>query len=117
MNTSTQQIKNIIENLNINYKYGDMIDFVSTDSTKLNRVRVFGSLAQGSDDNSNKTNSIVSREGEQQGSTNVPNSGVNSDTNPYNSGFATVDNMKNTRFELTKDGIRDYNSSSKYPKS
>ncbi|MBC5641200.1 immunoglobulin-like domain-containing protein, partial [Clostridium lentum] len=105
-NMSGIQIKNIIENLNINYEYGDMIDFVSTDSTKLNRVRVFGSLAQGSDDNSNKTNSTVSREGEQQGNTNVPNSGVNSDTNPYNSGFATVDNMKNTRFELTKDGIK-----------
>ena len=105
-NMSGIQIKNIIENLNINYKYGDMIDFVSTDSTKLNRVRVFGSLAPGSDNNSNKTNSTVSREGEQQGNTNVPNSGVNSDTNPYNSGFATVDNMKNTRFELTKDGIK-----------
>ena len=105
-NMSGIQIKNIIENLNINYEYGDMIDFVSTDSTKLNRVRVFGSLAQGSDNNSNKTNSTVSREGEQQGNTNVPNSGVNSDTNPYNGGFATVDNMKNTRFELTKDGIK-----------
>ncbi|MFQ6883996.1 immunoglobulin-like domain-containing protein, partial [Clostridium sp.] len=105
-NMSGIQIKNIIENLNINYEYGDMIDFVSTDSTKLDRVRVFGSLAQGSDNNSNKTNSTVSREGEQQGNTNVPNSGVNSDTNPYNSGFATVDNMKNTRFELTKDGIK-----------
>ena len=105
-NMSGIQIKNIIENLNINYEYGDMIDFVSTDSTKLNRVRVFGSLAPGSDNNSNKTNSTVSREGEQQGNTNVPNSGVNSDTNPYNSGFATVDNMKNTRFELTKDGIK-----------
>ena len=105
-NMSGIQIKNIIENLNINYEYGDMIDFVSTDSTKLNRVRVFGSLAQGSDDNSNKTNSTVSREGEQQGNTNVPNSNANAVTNPYNDGFATVDNMKNTRFELTKDGIK-----------
>ena len=105
-NMSGIQIKNIIENLNINYEYGDMIDFVSTDSTKLNRVRVFGSLAPGSDNNSNKTNSTVSREGEQQGNTNIPNIGVNSNTNPYNSGFTTVDNMKNTRFELTKDGIK-----------
>ena len=105
-NMSGIQIKNIIENLNINYKYGDMIDFVSTDSTKLNRVRVFGSLAPGSDDNSNKTNSTVSRESEQQGNTNVPNSNANAVTNPYNDGFATVDNMKNTRFELTKDGIK-----------
>ena len=105
-NMSGIQIKNIIENLNINYEYGDMIDFVSTDSTKLNRVKVFGSLAQGSDDNSNKTNSTVSREGEQQGNTNIPNSNANAVTNPYNSGFATVDNMKNTRFELTEDGIK-----------
>ena len=50
-NASGIEIKNAIEKLDINYQYGDMIDFVSTDNTKLNRVRIFVNLAPDSDNN------------------------------------------------------------------
>ena len=105
-NMSGIQIKNIIENLNINYEYGDMIEFVSTDPTKLNRVRIFGSLVPDSDDNRDKTNNTTSRNGETEGSTNIPSDSVTNNTNPYNKGFVNSDNMKNTRFQLTKDGLK-----------
>ena len=97
-NVSGIQIKNAIEKLDINYEYGDMIDFVSTDSTKLNRVRIFGELAPESDNNSNKstTNDTVSKNQDSN----------DSETNPYKTGFSTVDNMINTRFELTQGGLK-----------
>ena len=97
-NVSGIQIKNAIEKLDINYEYGDMIDFVSTDSTKLNRVRIFGELAPESDNNSNKstTNDTVSKNQDSN----------DSETNPYKIGFSTVDNMINTRFELTQGGLK-----------
>lgn len=105
-NASGIEIKNAIEKLNINYEYGDMIDFISTDNTKLKRVRIFGNLAPGSDNNTDKTNNTSSKTGEHDESANVPSDNVNVETNPYKNGFINSDNMKNTRFELTENGLK-----------
>ena len=105
-NASGIEIKNAIEKLDINYQYGDMIDFVSTDNTKLNRVRIFGNLAPGSDNNTDKTNNTSSKTGEHDDSANVPSDNVNAETNPYKNGFINSDNMKNTRFQLTENGLK-----------
>lgn len=105
-NASGIEIKNAIEKLNINYEYGDMIEFISTDNTKLNRVRIFGNLAPGSDNNTDKTNNTSSKTGEHDESANVPSDNVNVETNPYKNGFINSDNMKNTRFELTENGLK-----------
>ena len=105
-NASGIEIKNAIEKLDINYQYGDMIDFISTDNTKLNRVRIFGNLAPDSDDNTDKTNNTSSKTGEQDESANVPSDNVNAETNPYKNGFTNSDNMKNTRFQLTENGLK-----------
>ena len=105
-NASGIEIKNAIEKLDINYQYGDMIDFISTDNTKLNRVRIFGNLAPDSDDNTDKTNNTSSKTGEQDESANVPSDNVNTETNPYKNGFINSDNMKNTRFQLTENGLK-----------
>ena len=83
-----------------------MIDFISTDNTKLNRVRIFGNLAPGSENNTDKTNNISSKTGEHDESANVPSDNVNVETNPYKNGFINSDNMKNTRFELTENGLK-----------
>ena len=105
-NASGIEIKNAIEKLDINYQYGDMIDFVSTDNTKLNRVRIFGNLAPDSDNNTDKTNNTSSKTGEHDDSANVPSDNVNAETNPYKNGFINSDNMKNTRFQLTENGLK-----------
>nr|WP_302633354.1 immunoglobulin-like domain-containing protein [uncultured Clostridium sp.] len=105
-NASGIEIKNAIEKLDINYQYGDMIDFVSTDNTKLNIVRIFGNLAPDSDNNTDKTNNTSSKTGEHDESANVPSDNVNAETNPYKNGFTNSDNMKNTRFQLTENGLK-----------
>ncbi|MFQ6883923.1 immunoglobulin-like domain-containing protein, partial [Clostridium sp.] len=107
-NASGIQIKNAIEALNIDYKYGDTIEFVSIDSSKLNRVRIFGDVIKNT--NNKEENA---RETEQ-----LPNEGDTSSSvskNGYEDGFKTADEMQNTRFKLTTDGLEAiYNSAPEF---
>ena len=106
-NASGIQIKNAIEALNIDYKYGDTIEFVSTDSNKLNRVRIFGDVIK------NTNNKEDARETEQLPSEGDTSSSVSK--NGYEDGFKTADEMQNTRFKLTTDGLEAiYNSAPEF---
>ena len=58
------------------------------------------------DNNTDKTNNTSSKTGEQNESSNVPSNNVNAETNPYKNGFINSDNMKNTRFQLTENGLK-----------
>ncbi|MBC5655406.1 hypothetical protein H8R98_13200, partial [Blautia sp. M16] len=107
-NASGIQIKNAIEALNIDYKYGDTIEFVSTDSNKLNRVRIFGDVIKNT--NNKEENA---RETEQLPSEGDTSSSVSK--NGYEDGFKTADQMQNTRFKLTTDGLEAiYNSAPEF---
>ena len=107
-NASGIQIKNAIEALNIDYKYGDTIEFVSTDSNKLNRVRIFGDVIKNT--NNKEENA---RETEQLPSEGDTSSSVSK--NGYEDGFKTADEMQNTRFKLTTDGLEAiYNSAPEF---
>ena len=107
-NASGIQIKNAIEALNIDYKYGDTIEFVSIDSSKLNRVRIFGDVIKNT--NNKEENA---RETEQLPSEGDTSSSVSK--NGYEDGFKTADEMQNTRFKLTTDGLEAiYNSAPEF---